>query len=53
MPCLPEFSSTSQTVKATPAPDIYTTSKSESNVIPPFHPDKPFPVLLSTLPVQG
>lgn len=31
MPCLPEFSSASQTVKATPAPDIYTTSKSESD----------------------
>uniref|UniRef100_A0A8B9J0G8 cAMP responsive element binding protein 3 like 1 n=1 Tax=Amazona collaria TaxID=241587 RepID=A0A8B9J0G8_9PSIT len=30
MPCLPEFSSTSQTVKATPAPDIYTTSKVQS-----------------------
>lgn len=30
MPCLPEFSSTSQTVKATPAPDIYTTSKIQS-----------------------
>ncbi|XP_076200676.1 cyclic AMP-responsive element-binding protein 3-like protein 1 isoform X1 [Aptenodytes patagonicus] len=30
MPCLPEFSSASQTVKATPAPDIYTTSKIQS-----------------------
>ncbi|CAM2115741.1 cyclic AMP-responsive element-binding protein 3-like protein 1 [Caretta caretta] len=30
MPCLPEFSSTSQTVKAVPAPDIYTTSKIQS-----------------------
>lgn len=53
MPCLPEFSSASQTVKATPAPDIYTTSKSESNMVSPFHPVKPFPALLSTLLVQG
>ncbi|XP_005302305.2 cyclic AMP-responsive element-binding protein 3-like protein 1 isoform X1 [Chrysemys picta bellii] len=30
MPCLPEFSSTSQTVKAAPASDIYTTSKIQS-----------------------
>ncbi|NXJ13661.1 CR3L1 protein, partial [Odontophorus gujanensis] len=30
MPCLPEFSTASQTVKATPAPDIYTTSKIQS-----------------------
>uniref|UniRef100_A0A8C0BIQ8 cAMP responsive element binding protein 3 like 1 n=1 Tax=Buteo japonicus TaxID=224669 RepID=A0A8C0BIQ8_9AVES len=30
MPCLPEFSSSSQTVKATPAPDIYTTIQSRS-----------------------
>ncbi|XP_059578796.1 cyclic AMP-responsive element-binding protein 3-like protein 1 isoform X2 [Alligator mississippiensis] len=30
MPCLPEFSSASQTVKATPAPDIYTTIQSRS-----------------------
>uniref|UniRef100_A0ACB8G4A6 Cyclic AMP-responsive element-binding protein 3-like protein 1 n=1 Tax=Sphaerodactylus townsendi TaxID=933632 RepID=A0ACB8G4A6_9SAUR len=33
MPCLPEFSATSQTVKAAPTPDIYTTSKSESKVM--------------------
>lgn len=50
MPCLPEFSSAAQTVKATPAPDIYTTSKSESNMVPPFQLVKPFPALLSTLP---
>ncbi|KAM6464461.1 cyclic AMP-responsive element-binding protein 3-like protein 1 [Liasis olivaceus] len=30
MPCLPEFSTTSQTVKAAPTPDIYTTSKIQS-----------------------
>ncbi|XP_031409390.1 cyclic AMP-responsive element-binding protein 3-like protein 1 isoform X2 [Meleagris gallopavo] len=30
MPCLPEFSTASQTVKATPAPDIYTTIQSRS-----------------------
>ncbi|KAJ6667156.1 hypothetical protein lerEdw1_017134 [Lerista edwardsae] len=30
MPCLPEFSATSQTVKAAPTPDIYTTSKIQS-----------------------
>ncbi|XP_074855068.1 cyclic AMP-responsive element-binding protein 3-like protein 1 isoform X5 [Carettochelys insculpta] len=30
MPCLPEFFSTSQTVKAAPASDIYTTSKIQS-----------------------
>uniref|UniRef100_A0A8D0GBY0 cAMP responsive element binding protein 3 like 1 n=1 Tax=Sphenodon punctatus TaxID=8508 RepID=A0A8D0GBY0_SPHPU len=30
MPCLPEFSSSSQTVKTAPAPDIYTTSKIQS-----------------------
>ncbi|KAL7992311.1 hypothetical protein Chor_016567 [Crotalus horridus] len=30
MPCLPEFSTSSQTVKAAPTPDIYTTSKIQS-----------------------
>ncbi|XP_053161679.1 cyclic AMP-responsive element-binding protein 3-like protein 1 [Hemicordylus capensis] len=30
MPCLPEFSATSQTVKTAPTPDIYTTSKIQS-----------------------
>lgn len=53
MPCLPEFSSASQTVKATPAPDIYTTSKSESNMVPPCQLVKPFLALLSTLPDQA
>lgn len=53
MPCLPEFSSASQTVKATPAPDIYTTSKGESNVVPPFQLVKPILALIPTLPGQA
>lgn len=46
MPCLPEFSSTSQTVKAVPAPDIYTTSKSESDMT---HSSNPLEVLPNPL----
>ncbi|KAF7251998.1 Cyclic AMP-responsive element-binding protein 3-like protein 1 [Varanus komodoensis] len=37
MPCLPEFSATSQTVKTAPKPDIYTTSKSLDASCPALH----------------